>query len=67
MIVVFWDMMPCTLACCIQGSVCSVLVGRAEESRLLGIPMNDGKFILRWILKGNYERTSTALFFRGWM
>jgi len=45
-IVVFWDMTPCTFACCIQRNARSVLVGKPEERRLFGIPVNRWDFIL---------------------
>jgi len=53
-------MTPCTLACCIQRNACSVIVGKPEERRLLGMPINKWDLILRWILKEKYERLSAV-------
>jgi hypothetical protein len=58
--VFFWDMTPCTLACCIQRNACSVLVGKPEERRLLEIPINRWDVILRWILQEKRQRVSTV-------
>lgn len=57
---VFWDMTPGTLAGCTERNACSILVRKAEERRLLGIPINRWDLVLRWILKEKYERVLTV-------
>jgi hypothetical protein len=65
-IVVFWYMTPCTLACSIHGNACSVLVGKPEERRLLGIPIYRWEVDITMYLEGKVrEGLDSVLSFRG--